>query len=141
MWRMNWDDSRIRRPLLARGHQAARGSLSITDPISFLNIQSPVHQSLSLPIDKSAVHPSAGLNLLFAGLQVQVSHRTPGVQFYPPGQGVSQPWGVSGETLKFNEIPMNLEYPKNHQIGLPRHSKVSKMMSKLVPKIINFTKQ
>ena len=94
--------------LLARGHQAAKGVA--TYPISFFNIQSPCNQSLSLPIDKSAVHPSAGLNLLFAGLQVQVSHLviggrgTPGAPLYHQPQGESQSWGAPGETLKFNEI-------------------------------------
>ena len=105
---------KIRRPLLARGHQAAKGVA--TYPISFFNIQSPVNQSSSLPIDKSAVHPSAGLNLLFAGLQVQVSHlviggsRAPWSNILPPTRRLLSAWGVPGEILKFSEISGYLQY-------------------------------
>ena len=86
------------------------------------------------------------IDLLFDDLQVQVSHlviggsRASGVSVYHPAQGESQPWNVSGGTLKFNEISINLQYPKNHQSGLPRPPKVVKMRSKWRPKIINFEK-
>ena len=51
----------IRRPLLVRGHQAAREVGSITDLLSYLffNIQSADYQSLSVFHDHSAIDQSA----------------------------------------------------------------------------------
>ena len=66
----------------------------------------------------------------------------------PPGIEVfttSWPWaldsGASQPDQKINEIPINLQYSQNHQTGLPRPPEVSKMRSKLVPKIIKFLKK
>ena len=82
------------------------------------------------------------INLLFAGLQVsQAGVKT--VLLYPledhftfqhPG---SLNLGRSRKSMKFQSISNT---PKNHQTGLPRLPEVSKMRSKLVPKIIKFTK-
>ena len=67
-------------------------------------------------------------------------YSTPWTDNLPPTTPVHSTWGGSGETLKFIKISSNLQYPKNHQISIPRHPKVSKMRSKQVPKIIKFTK-
>ena len=87
------------------------------------------------------------INLLFAGLQVQVSHlviggnRAPGLTLYPPGQGVSQ-IGVSlVRPLNSKKFEAISNTQKNHQIGLPRPSKVSKMRSKQVSEVIQISKK
>ena len=85
-------------------------------------------------------------NLVFDGLQVSnlvllLVYCTPRINNLPPNIRLPSAWGGSGETLKFIKISSNLQYPKNHQIGLPRPPKVSKMRSKQAPKIIKFIKK
>ena len=85
-------------------------------------------------------------NLVFDVLQVSnlvllLVYCTPRINNLPPNIRVPSAWGGSGETLKFIKISSNLQYPKNHQIGLPRPPKVSKMRSKQVPEIIKFMKK
>ena len=85
------------------------------------------------------------INLLFAGLQVSklvlsTVYCAPWTVTLPSTWRVLSAWGGSGETLKFTKISSNLRYSKNHQIGLPRPPKVSKMMSEWVPKMTNFMK-
>ena len=123
----------IRRPLLARCHQAARDGFEVTSQrsrvtgllIKSVSDRSPVcwyHQIWGQPV----------WDLLVVG--------TPGLPIYPPadvssqlGVSLGRPWN----SLKFQGISKTSE---NHQSGLPRPPKVSKIMSKWVPKILNFTK-
>ena len=70
-----------------------------------------------------------------------VGCRDPWTSNLPPSTSVPSIWGGSGEILKINEISSNLQYPKNHQISLPRPPKVSKMKSKQGPEIIRFMKK
>ena len=106
--------SDIRRPLLARGHQAARGRKPITDLLSqlFSNIPSPVYQSLQVSIDKSAVDQSAGDQSAVCwstGQQSGLSNCStvpPGQTIYHPPGPLSQIWVV----LKISEISMYIQY-------------------------------
>ena len=86
----------IRRPLLARGHQAAKQNFSTLNP-QFLSI---FHQQVRY--------------LLFDVLQVSnlVVYCTPWMNNLPSTRSVFSTCGVSGETLKFIEIPINLQYTK-----------------------------
>ena len=83
------------------------------------------------------------INLLFAGLQVsQAGVKT--VLLYPLEdhftfhQVRALKFWWSWKSMKFQGISNT---PKNYQTGLPRPPEVSKMRSKLVPKIIKFTKK
>ena len=117
----------IRRPLLARGHQAARDGKPITDLLSqlFFNIPSPVYQSLQVSIDKSAVDPSAGDQSAVcrsAGQQSGIGNCStvpPGPTIYlPPG-----PLSQLGVVQKINEISINLQDTQKSPNWSPKTSR------------------
>ena len=103
------------------------------------------HQFINLckfPLTNQQLIHQLVINLLFAGLQVSNLGLVT-VLLYPlvhqfttqhPG---SLNFGWSRKSKKFQSISNT---PKNHQTGLPRPPEVSKLRSKLVPKIIKFTK-
>ena len=130
--------------------RAAKDSLSITDLLSYQFFPTFHHQFISFHWQISSwsisrwsiccllVCSSAIWGLVVLLIAV---YWTPGVSVYPhPGVfsqlGVSL--GRSWNSVKFQGISNT---PKNHQSGLPRPPKVSKMMSKWVPEIIIFTKK
>ena len=83
------------------------------------------------------------INLLFAGLQVSQAgvkycSLYPLVHQFTLHQPGALNLGWSRKSMKFQSISNT---PKNHQTGLPRPPEVFKMRSKLVPKIIKFTKK
>ena len=83
------------------------------------------------------------INLLFAGLQVSKLVLStvllyPLVHHFTFQQPHCLNLGWSWKSMKFQGISNT---PKNHQTGLPRPPEVSKMRSKLVPKIHKFTKK
>ena len=137
----------IRRPLLVGGHQAGRKvvlSHKSVLLISFIDVifQESFQHSISncyLMVYRSAnwclmVYRSASWCLV-------TCYSTPWTDNLPPSRRVPSAWGGSGETLKFIKISSNLQYPKNHQINLPRPPKVIKIRSKQVPEIIKFMKK
>ena len=82
------------------------------------------------------------INLLFAILQVSNLGLVtvllyPLVHQIPVHQVHALNLGGSRKSMKFQSISNTSE---NHQTGLPRPPEVSKMRSKLVPKILKFTK-
>ena len=118
----------IRRPLLARGHQAARRvatNLSISYPNSFSNIPSSCHQ---FPLTNQQLINQQVVNLLFAGLQF--SHLGIGGLIdrctVPPGAPIYHPPGVSSQlgvvlVRPWNSVEFQCLYSDltNHQIGDP----------------------
>ena len=104
------------------------------------------HQFINLckfPLTNQQLIHQLVINLLFAGLQVSNLGLVtvllyPLVHQIPVHQPGALNFGWSWKSMKFQGISNT---PKNHQTGLPRPPEVSKMRSKLVPKIIKFTKK
>ena len=119
--------SKIRRPLLARGHQAARhfcNHLSV-----FLSIFSMINQLL----------------MVFAGLQVSnlwvlVSTVPPWTNQKPSNDHILLFWGAKRHPRNSLKLQGISNTNKNQQTGVPRPPKVSKMRSKQGPEIIKFMK-
>ena len=137
----------IRRPLLARGQQAAKKAVLSQRSMLFLpsliyhisNILPTFHQQLLF--DGQQVSKLVFDSLEVSKLVIQTCYQTPWMNNLPSTRRIVSAWGGSGETLKFIEISSNLQYPKNHQISVPRLPKVSKTRSKQIPEIIKFMKK
>ena len=135
----------IRRPLLARGHQAARqGALSqrsmlffhsLIYHVSYFKYSSNIPSAITIwwstgqqtGVWQSRGQQAGDIDLLLDALDQQFTTQHPRV--------LKSGW--SWKSMKFQCISNT---PENHKNGLPRPPKVIQMRSQEVPKVVKITK-